>query len=94
MKWTKWLCAFLFVLVIADAAWAREGAKPFQVNNRLRFEYDDNIYQSENDKESSFKIIEELEFLVNFNLQNTYIGVRYRPSYVWWDERPSDSTDF
>jgi hypothetical protein len=20
--------------------------------------------------------------------------VRYRPSYVWWDERPSDSTDF
>ncbi len=94
MKWTKWLCAFLFVLAMADAAWAREGAKPFQVNNRLRFEYDDNIYQSENDKESSFKIIEELEFLVNFNLQNTYIGVRYRPSYVWWDDRPSDSTDF
>ena len=94
MKWTKWVFVFLFVLVIADAAWAGDGAKPFQINNRLRFEYDDNIYQTEEDKESSFKIIEELEFLVNFNLQNTYIGVRYRPSYVWWDERPSDSTDF
>lgn len=94
MKWTKWLCAGLFALVVLQGAWAREGTKSYQINNRLRIEYDDNIYQTEEDKENSWKIIEELEFLVNFSLQNTYIGVRYRPSYVWWDNRPSDSTDF
>lgn len=94
MKWTKWLCAFLFALIVVQGAWAREGAKLYQVNNRLRVEYDDNIYQTQDDKEKSWKIIEELEFLVNFNLQNTYVGVRYRPSYIWWDNRPSDSTDF
>jgi hypothetical protein len=94
MKWTKWLCAVLFVLVVMQGAWAREGARPFQVNNRLRVEYDDNINQTQTDKDASWKIIEELEFLVNFNLQNTYVGVRYRPSYIWWDNRPSDSSDF
>lgn len=94
MKSIKWVCIFLFALIVMQGAWAREGAKPYQINNRLRVEYDDNIYQAEDDKDDSFKIIEELEFLVNFNLQNTYVGVRYRPSYIWWDNRPSDSTDF
>lgn len=94
MKWTKWLCAFLFALIVIQGAWAREGAKPFQINNRLRVEWDDNIYQTESDKDDSWKIIEEVELLVNFNLQNTYVGIRYRPSYIWWDDRPSDSTDF
>jgi hypothetical protein len=94
MKWTKWLCAVLFSMVVLQSAWAVEGSRPFQVNNRLRAEYDDNIYQTENNTEDSWKIIEELEFLVNFNLQSTYIGVRYRPSYIWWDNRPSDSSDF
>ena len=70
-------------------------AKPYQINNRLRVEYDDNINQTETDKETSWKIIEEVEFLVNFNLQNTYVGLRYRPSYVWWDNQPvGDSSDF
>ena len=36
--------------------------------NRLRLEYDDNIYQEETDKKDSFKIIEEIEFLLNFSL--------------------------
>ena len=92
MKWTKWLCAFLFAMGVVQA-WAVEGSRPLQMNNRLRVEYDDNIYQSQDDKEGSFKIIEELEFLVNFNLQNTFIGLRYRPSYVWWDNRPEDDSD-
>ena len=94
MKWTKWLCVFLFALIVLQGAWAREGAKPYQINNRLRVEYDDNIYQTDTEKQTSWKIIEEVEFLVNFSLQNTYVGVRYRPSYIWWDNRPSDSTDF
>jgi hypothetical protein len=95
MKWTKWLCAVLFALVVVQSALAREGSKPYQINNRLRVEYDDNINQTENNKDNSWKIIEELEFLVNFSLQNTYVGVRYRPSYIWWDNRPSGgSSDF
>ncbi len=94
MKWTKWLCAFLFAVIVIQGAWAREGAKPFQINNRLRVEWDDNIYQADENKDDSWKLIEELEFLVNLSLPNTYVGIRYRPSYIWWDDRPSDSTDF
>ena len=63
MKCTTWLLAVLFTLVIVQGAWAaREGGgKPYQVCNRLRVEYDDNIYQTDSDKENSWKIIEEVE---------------------------------
>ena len=87
MKWIKWLCVSLFAIFAVQGAQAMV-AKPYQINNRLRVEYDDNINQTETDKDASWKVIEEVEFLVNFNLQNTYVGLRYRPSYVWWDNRP------
>jgi hypothetical protein len=93
MKWIKWLGVCGFAIFAAQSALA--AAKPYQINNRLRLEYDDNINQAETDKETSWKVIEEVEFLVNLNLQNTYVGLRYRPSYVWWDKRPDGgSSDF
>jgi hypothetical protein len=95
MKWTQWLCACLVAMIAGPAiVQASEGGKPWQVYNRLRLEYDDNIDQSETDKVGSFKVIEELEFLVNFDLQNTFVSLRYRPSYVWWDKRQPDESDF
>lgn len=95
MKWTKWICATLFVLfTLQGVALAAEGAKPYQIFNRLRVEYDDNIYQTEEDPEGSIKVIEEMEFHLNFSLQQTFISLRYRPAYVWWDKREDDSTDF
>jgi hypothetical protein len=95
MKWLRWLCVVVFaLLVIQDVARAAEGKRPYQVFNRLRVEYDDNVYQAETDKEDSIKIIEELEFHVNLDLENTFVSLRYRPSFVWWDNREEDDFDF
>ncbi|NTU56327.1 MAG: outer membrane beta-barrel protein [Anaerolineales bacterium] len=94
MKWIKRLCVCLLAIFSAQSVFSAM-IKPYQINNRLRVEYDDNINQTETDKETSWKVIEEIEFLINFNLQNTYVGLRYRPSYVWWDREPEGgSSDF
>lgn len=95
MKWTKRLFVCLLILgVMQGVAVAREGSKPYQVINRLRVEYDDNIYQEEKDQNSSFKIIEEVELRLSANLDNTFLGLRYRPSFVYWENRDPDKTDF
>jgi len=95
MKWTKWTCALLLLVVALPSVVLGVGsaANRFQVVNRLRFEYDDNIYQEETDTDDSFKIIEEIEFLVNFSFTRTFVSVRYRPNYVWWEKREPDDDD-
>jgi hypothetical protein len=90
------VCAIAFVcsaaaLLVADAA---DETQDFQVKNRIRVEYDDNIYETEKGKEDSFKVIEELELIANLNLAQSYIGLRYRPSFVWWDNRDPDGEDW
>lgn len=95
MKWMKRLFVSLLVLaMLQGVAQAREGAKPYQILNRLRVEYDDNIYQEEKDQNSSFKFIEEVELRVSFNLENTFVGLRYRPSFIYWENRDPDKSDF
>lgn len=94
MKWTKWVCVGLFALVALQGVVQAGESRPVQVNNRLRVEYDDNIYQTESDKTDSFKFIEEVEFLVNFTLPQTFVSLRYRPSFVYWDKREPDHTDW
>ena len=70
------------------------------MNNRIRLGFDDNIYQSDDLPElgrtpqDSFRVIEEIELLVNLNLERTYLGLRYRPSVIWYDKREPSSTDF
>jgi len=95
MKWTKWTCALLLLVVALPSVVLGVGsaANRFQVVNRLRFEYDDNIYQEETDTDDSFKIIEEIEFLVNFSFTRTFLSLRYRPNYVWWEKREPDDDD-
>ncbi len=94
MSWTKCVCAsLLLLLAVTSVAQAAGEKNSFQVNNRLRVEYDDNIYQAETNKTDSMKIIEELEILVNFSLQRTFVSLRYRPSYVYWEEREPDRQD-
>jgi hypothetical protein len=93
MSWTKWVCASLLLLAVTGVAEAAGEKNSFQVNNRLRLEYDDNIYQVESNKTDSFKIIEEVEILMNFSLQRTFVSLRYRPTFVYWDEREPDNKD-
>ena len=75
------------------AAEAGSGGNWLSVGNRLRLEYDDNVYESQDDKQDSFKIIEELELGVTLNFEPTFITLRYRPSFTWWDKREPDDTD-
>lgn len=94
MKTTKnalFILSLALILPIAVAA--SEGPRSYQIHNRLRLEYDDNIYEQGQDTTSSFKVIEEIEFLVNLNLENTFASFRYKPSFMWWENRSEDSTD-
>jgi len=95
MKRAGWLVAVaLAVVALPVVCRGAEGKLPFQVFNRLRVEYDDNIRQEDTDTDASWKIIEEAEFAVDMSLEDTFVGIRYRPSFVWWDNRSEDDTDF
>lgn len=94
MKRTAWVFVAVGILmVLGEVAGALEGVKPYQLINRLRLEYDDNIYQEETDTDDSVKIIEEIEILLNYRLEQTFLSLRYRPSFVWWSDREPDDTD-
>lgn len=82
-------------LLISWSATAQE--LPFQVFNFLKVEYDDNVFTTGEgagaDAQESLKIVEQIEFLLDSQQGNTYYGVRYSPSFVWYEDRPGDSTD-
>lgn len=87
------------LLALAAPAMASSSESPFHLNNRLRLGYDDNVYQSDGaegrpPKQESFRIVEELEMLVNLNLERTFLGLRYRPSLIWYQDRDQDDTDW
>ena len=88
------------LLAPALSALAVSAESPVHMNNRLRLGYDDNVYQvgdpsgSELEKKDSMRIIEEIEMLVSLNMERTYLGLRYRPSLIWYESRDNDNTDF
>jgi hypothetical protein len=87
------------LFALAAPALAADAASPIHMNNRLRLGYDDNVYQVDDPvrqrsgEADSFRIIEEIEMLVSMNLERTYLGLRYRPSLVWYSDRNDDDTD-
>ena len=102
MKQIRLFIVAACLLALASPAFAES---PIHLNNRLRLGYDDNVYQAgeatasdgstvTHDATDSFRIIEELEMLVNLNLQRTYLGLRYRPSFIWYSDRDDDDSDF
>jgi hypothetical protein len=82
----------LFDLAVA----APETPQTFQIKNRFRVGWDNNVYEEkrEEDRDESFKIIEELEFLLNMDMEQSFFGLRYRPTFMWWSDRDPDDTDF
>ena len=94
------VAGLLLTLAIPVMAAPIAADTPFHLNNRIRLGYDDNIYQTDEDSASgrdpqgSMRIVEEIEVLVNLNLERTYLGLRYRPSLIWYNEREPHSTDF
>ncbi len=95
MSWKKWmLLAGISVIALQPVFAAREGGIPYRLMNKLRFEYDDNYDQLDKDPRASWKTVEEVELQLNMSLEQTFIGLNVRPSFVWWENRPGDSTDF
>ena len=100
MKQIQYLIVAGLLFALAAPALAADAASPIHMNNRLRLGYDDNVYQVDDpsasglEKQSSFRIIEEIEMLVSMNLERTYLGLRYRPSLIWYSDRNDDDTDF
>lgn len=96
MKWITAVGSFVLAgSILAGVSFAaEESSQSFQVKNRFRVGWDSNVYETEKDETDSFKIIEELEFVINLDLEQTFLGARYRPTFVWWDNRNPDDTDF
>lgn len=88
-----WL-AILGMTIITTAAMAAE-QNPFHLYNRLRLGYEDNVYQvsSEVGETDSFRIVDEIEALLNLNYGHTYLAIRYRPSIIWYENRKDDDMD-
>jgi hypothetical protein len=93
--WTKWAIATA-VMLAAGAPLAGFGggqAKNWNAVNRLRVEYDDNVNESETNEQDSFKILEQVDLSYNFNLDQTFLSLRYQPTFIWWSDRPGDDAD-
>lgn len=93
MKIFRISAALLLALLVAGTAYA-DTARALRISNRLRFEYDNNVFQTDGDEKDSFNVYEAIEVALNLNLENTYLGISYRPSFVWYSGRDSGSTDF
>lgn len=88
------------LMALAAPVFAASAESPVHMSNRLRLGYDDNVYQVDKDgstgldKTDSIRIVEELEMLVNLNMPRAYLGLRYRPSILWYADREPEDTDF
>lgn len=81
------------LLLAAVVVQAQEGSRPYRVQLRLRAENDDNIFTRDDPKVESWKIIVQPEATVSYPTEQSYLGVNYRFSYIYYDNRPSDDTD-
>ncbi len=98
MKLIQTLIVASLMFALTVPALQAANTAPIHLFNRLRIGYDDNVYQGDDSaahpKQDSFRIIEELQLMVNLNLQRTYLGLRYQPSVIWYSDREEDDIDF
>lgn len=92
MKLVRTVLITVFLVAFAASTMARDGF-PLSFDNRLRVEYDDNIRQTEEDKDGSMKIINQLQITGDMDMENTYISLTYIPSYQYWAERSERRND-
>ena len=84
--------------MLARAAGAlAENGHPVKIFNRFRVGYDDNVYQVEEkngrEKTDSLRLMEDIELAIKFDWEQTYLGLSYRPTLVWYSDRDNDDTD-
>lgn len=95
MNWKTFLLASVAVLFALQGVVLAQGeGRAFQVVNRLRLEYDDNIREeNKGEEDESVKVIEEIEFVGNVSLEQTFLSLRYKPGFVYWADRDEDNED-
>lgn len=95
MKWITTACAFVLAggILVGVGFAAEESSQSFQIKNRFRVGWNDNVYETEKDTVDSFYLVEELEFVLNLDLEQTFLGARYRPTLMLWENREPDDTD-
>lgn len=81
------------LLLSAAAAFAAEGTSPFHIANRIRAEYDSNVYQAAEDEKDSFNLYEEIELSLNLVGETSFLGLRYRPNVIFYSGRDNHKTD-
>lgn len=65
-------------------AWGLGSDNLVSLNNSVRLQWNDNYYQSPTNKTSTGIISDSPEIMANINRENTYIGLHYRPSFLWY----------
>jgi opacity protein-like surface antigen len=81
------------LLLSAAVAFAAEGTSPFHIANRVRLEYDSNVYQAADDEKDSFNVYEEIELALNLVGETSFLGLRYRPNIICYTGRDNHKTD-
>lgn len=85
------------LMAFAAGAVADESGSPIHLFNRFRVGYDDNVYQVEEkngkEKTDSLRLMEEVEVALKLDLEQTYLGLRYRPNLIWYSDREDDDID-
>jgi len=90
---------FAFGLLLCTSLTLSAKNLPLDISNYLSVEYDDNVFTTGSGDDggvapiSSFVLIEEIEFLLDSQVGNTYYGIRYIPTFKYYENRPGDSTD-
>jgi opacity protein-like surface antigen len=80
----KTIVAFVALVLGSGACFGLGANNNIQLNNSLRFSWNDNYYQTTTNETSTGAIIEQPEILANYNRETTYLGLRYRPSFTWY----------
>ncbi|MGD9874793.1 MAG: outer membrane beta-barrel protein [Kiritimatiellia bacterium] len=95
MNWKTFLLASVAVLFALQGVVLAQGeGRGYQLVNRLRLEYDDNIREAvKGEEDESVKVIEEIEFIGNISLEQTFLSLRYMPGFVYWADRDEDNED-
>lgn len=89
--------SLLLGLMISSSLLLSAKNLPIDISNYLSLEWDDNVYTTGDgsgvDPIESWVILEQIEFLLDSQFDNTYLGVRYSPTFKYFDNRPDDDTD-
>ncbi len=76
---------------------AEAGRNVVDISNLVRFEYDDNIFNTGPELNTnvldSYKITEQIELLFDTESGPTSFGFLYSPAFTYYTDRPDDDTD-